>query len=116
MAILTHLTSQGVALEDIYVLSFGSGETPQSLNVPDNSSLGVLDYLSPFVNLIFDASAEVITQSCRGLLHERFCRINPLLDPTIALDDTTSYDRMTKLANDYDLSRAIEWINKNVME
>lgn len=114
LAIVSHLLTLGTPLNDIYVLSIGSGETPRSLEVRDNSSLGILDYLSSFINLTFDANAEVLSQTSYVILGERFLRLNPLIDPEILLDDVNSYERLGYLAETVDLTHVIDWFNKNI--
>jgi patatin-like phospholipase/acyl hydrolase len=114
LAIISHLLTLGTPLEDIYVLSLGSGETPRSLNVKDNSSLGLVNYLSSFINMVFDANSEVLSQSSYAILQDRYCRVNPVVSPEIALDETTSFDRLIYLAETCDLTSAINWIEKNI--
>lgn len=115
LAVVTNMLNDGVDLQDIYVLSFGSGETPHQLNVPDNASLGLIDYAPHFLDMVFDASAEVISQSCKGLLKTRFCRINPIIEPAISLDDANSFDRLLEIAENVDLSKVESWIKEHVL-
>lgn len=115
LAVASHLLTLGTPLSDIYILSLGSGETPRSLEVSDNSSLGLLDYLSSFINMTFDANAEVLSQTSFAILGERFCRLSPVIDPEIGLDDVNSFERLIYIAETVDLSHVVQWITENIM-
>ncbi len=110
LAALTHLLALGIPLEDIYILSLGTGEKPEELEVPPNSSLGMIAWMPHIVSMMFDANQEMISQSCHQILGGRFHRINPVLSHEIPLDQAQSFPELVKLAEQVDLSATFGWI------
>lgn len=112
LAVTTNLIALGVPLETIYVLSIGSGEKARQYDGPANASLGVVQWLPLMLNVLFDANAEAISQSCFHILSDRFHRVNPVLVDDITLDSTSDYDSLVRVANDVDLEETYAWIEK----
>jgi patatin-like phospholipase/acyl hydrolase len=112
LAALTHLLALGIPLEDIYILSLGTGEKPEELEVPLNSSLGVIAWMPHIISMMFDANQEAISQSCSQILGSRFHRINPVLSHEIPLDEAQSFPQLVALAEQVDLSATFDWVRE----
>lgn len=110
LAVLTHLLALGIPAQDIFILSIGTGELPREMDVKDDASLGLLQWVEPLVDMLMDASQEAIGQSCFQILGSRFHRISPLLTREIALDSIASMDEMVRIGQETDLTPALEWL------
>lgn len=112
LAALSHLLALKIPLEDIYILSLGTGEKPQELDKPADSSLGIYQWLPHLIDILFDANEEATSQSCHEILGDRFHRVQPLLDREIPLDSAASYNELCTIASEVDLSGTISWIEQ----
>lgn len=112
LCVTTNLIALGVPLEDIYVLSLGSGEKPRELASAPNASLGLLQWIPSLVNMIFDANSEAISHSCFHILCARFHRVNPVLQDDIALDAVGEYLQLVAIADALDLEPTLDWIER----
>lgn len=108
------------ALEDIRVLSIGTGLTPTIISL-DTTNWGIIQWLlnpfrkpqTPLLNILFDGVVEADASMSKHMLRERYIRINPKLAQQTELDDWKAIPQLIQTANDYDLSPAIDWIEKN---
>lgn len=106
-------------LDEIVMLSLGTGMTPQKLTT-DTSGWGQLQWALnpwgtpdfPLGTILFDGTGEANTIFCRQLLEERYCRVNPVLAETIPLDDYTQIPVLTDLAEHYDLTPVLQWLGE----
>jgi hypothetical protein len=105
------LIALGIRTEDIYILSIGSGELPRELNVPDDSSLGMLQWLTSLIDMIMDGNQESISQNCFQILGRNFHRIAPVFKEEITLDGICDLAKLIKIGNDYDLTETFDWLN-----
>lgn len=112
LAALSHLLALGILLEDIYILSIGSGEKPQELEEIPNAALGLLQWMPYIMNMMFDANQEATSQSCHEILGKRFYRIQPVLQDAIPLDSINSVAQLEEIARNLDMSETFAWINK----
>ncbi|HMP28290.1 MAG TPA: patatin-like phospholipase family protein [Saprospiraceae bacterium] len=110
LSALTSVLRNGIDIKDIFILSFGSGESPTSFNVSKNESLGVMKWLPKIINMIFDADQEVVARNTYQILGDNFWRIQPVLETQIELDDTSKYEELIKIADKFDLTHTFEWL------
>lgn len=104
-------------LEEIVMLSVGTGMTPQKLT-RDTSGWGQIQWVInpwgapdfPLGSILFDGIGEANTVFCRQLLEERYCRVNPILTEPIALDDYTQIPLLVDLADQFDLTPVVSWL------
>lgn len=108
------------ALEDLRLLSIGTGLTPTIISI-DTHGWGVVQWMlnpfrlpkTPLLNILFDGVVEADVSTSKHLLRSRFWRLNPPLVQQTALDDWKAIPQLIKTANDYDLGPTVDWIEKN---
>ena len=107
------------ALEDIRVLSIGTGLTPTIISL-DTTNWGIIQWLlnpfrkpqTPLLNILFDGvvEADVDEQAyVEGALHPR----KPEASQANRTDDWKAIPQLIQTAKDYDLDPAIDWIEKH---
>jgi patatin-like phospholipase/acyl hydrolase len=107
-------------LEDICLLSVGTGLTPSIISL-NTKGWGIVQWMlnpfrspsEPLLNILFDGVVEADAIMSRHLLRERYCRLNPPLLRQTALDDWKAIPELIKTANDYDLQPTLDWIACN---
>ncbi|HEU4478905.1 MAG TPA: patatin-like phospholipase family protein [Pyrinomonadaceae bacterium] len=108
------------ALEDIRLLSVGTGLTPTIITL-DTQGWGVVQWLlnpfrkpqNPLLNILFDGVCEADVSMSKHLLGAHSWRLNPLLAQQTELDDWKAIPQLVKTAEDYDLGPTCDWIEKN---
>ena len=106
-------------LEDISVLSLGTGLTPSIINY-DTQGWGVIQWMlnpfrapsTPLLNILFDGVVEADAMMSHHLLAPRYFRVNPPLVRSTPLDAWKAVPELIKTAEDFDLGPAFEWIEK----
>lgn len=120
VAAITTALRSGLPLENIRVLSLGTGSVANYMKVPPwdhlasntgNTRCGLLAWLLPMardgvpaiplVSAMFDAGAGADELYCRGLLTNRYRRIQIRLEKDIAMDDGSAIPRLIELADAY---------------
>lgn len=103
------------SLDDIFLLSLGTGKAPHTLSsYGENANLGRGEWLPQITDLLMQSNSECAVIECASLLgKERFCRVQPVLQQPIALDDYRKVALLKKIAKDVDLSEAQQWIENN---
>lgn len=107
------------ALEDISVLSLGTGLSPSIINY-DTKGWGVVQWMlnpfrapsNPLLNILFDGVVEADAMMSRHLVGPRYFRLNPPLARQTPLDDWKAVPELIKTANDFDLGPTLAWIEK----
>ena len=115
LAVLSQLVSTGVKIEDIYILSFGSGEKPTTADFI-NEDCGALEWIPYILDMIFDSTQEVVSQSLYNILKDRFWRIQPVLKTEIDLDDASQYQTLVDAAMNHNLDNTLKWIGHNFID
>lgn len=103
------------SLDDIVLLSLGTGKAPQTLtSYGQNANLGRAEWLPHIADVLMQSNAECAVIECASLLgNSRFCRVQPLLEQPIALDDYRKVPLLERIAEDVDLSDACQLIERN---
>lgn len=112
MGVLSHLLALKVPIEDIYIFSLGSGEKPTEYVVQDNSSIGLYNWSSYLLDMIFDANMEACVHSCHEILGPRFHRESPVMSEAIALDGYKQGELLIKMGEEADLTDTFMWIEE----
>jgi len=73
-----HAPTGGQKLEDIVLLSIGTGHNPKYLEIQD-ANWGLAQWATHLVPLVLEGDADLADYQCRQLLGERYLRINPRL-------------------------------------
>jgi len=117
----------GLKIEDIRLLSFGTGSTP-TLVKTDTKNWGVLQWLlnpfnmpkEPLLTILFDGVVEADSFMSRELLGDQnYHRLNLDLPTQTACDDWRAVPKLVKLANSKDgdtnqiIEATIEWLGNN---
>ncbi|HET9622941.1 MAG TPA: patatin-like phospholipase family protein [Kofleriaceae bacterium] len=138
---IAHALRQGVALDDLFVLSLDTGTTADGMSdayihkMGGPLRMGPLAWLRPaavddgdartpkfpLLSALMDSTSEAITQQAQLLLGDRYCRTSVPLPQPVALDDTSdaAYATMNKAVDDWQgspaFTRAVRWLEANVM-
>jgi patatin-like phospholipase/acyl hydrolase len=120
-AIATALGHQPqLKLEDICLLSIGTGLTPSIIRT-NTSDWGVVQWMlnpfhtpsEPLLNILFDGVVEADHTTSGYFLGPRYCRLNPPLVSQTMLDDWKAVPELIKTATDYHLDPTFDWIAAN---
>ncbi|MCY6369250.1 patatin-like phospholipase family protein [Clostridium ganghwense] len=101
-------------LDEIYLLSIGTGFYPLKINV-DTSNWGTLQWINcpHLIGLLFDCQTQANIYYSSNLLGNQYFRINPKLPYPIILDDYKEVPYLRCLAENYSLESTIEWLQQN---
>ena len=104
-----HPATGGQKIDDIRLLSVGTGASPQFLTAR-NVSWGVVEWAPHLVGLLMEGSNGLGDYQCRQVLGGNYFRLNPTLPEVIGLDDVSRVRQMRELANSADLTAAVDWV------
>ncbi|MCT4507514.1 MAG: patatin-like phospholipase family protein [Tepidibacter sp.] len=102
-------------LEDMRLLSIGTGFTPENIKV-DTRKWGAIEWglgqnpPYPLLSILFDGNMEADNYYSSGLLMDNFLRVNPELSKSIALDSCKQIPYLVNVADTYDIKFANDWI------
>jgi hypothetical protein len=101
----------GQALDDIVMLSFGTGFNPSYL-AGQESDWGLLQWARPVFDIILDGSTGVADYQCARLLGTRYHRLNPILPGPIGLDDISQVPLLKQIGEQTDLTSTLDWLDR----
>lgn len=102
--------------DDICLLSIGTGFCPHKITA-NTSKWGLFQWMFnpnpsfPLETIMFDGAVEADSYFSYQFLKERFFRLNPKIDSSITLNHYQKIPYLISLANEYDLTDVITWIN-----
>jgi patatin-like phospholipase/acyl hydrolase len=99
-------------LQDVRILSIGTGVNPQFLTAVDDD-WGFIQWGPHVISLMMEGSMGLADYQCRQLLHNHYMRINPVLPVPIGLDGLDQVPMMKSLASQFDLEDARAWLKRN---
>lgn len=101
-------------LEDISLLSIGSGVTLQSKKEKD-ADWGSVQWVSPLIDILMEGVAGIADFQAKQLLGQRYSRLQIYFNEEnkINLDDVGKLADMDIIANSYDISETAMWIDQN---
>jgi len=111
MCALASALSIGIEITDIKMLSLGSGLFPQSVNSQDGN-WGLVQWGTKLVDIMLGGSEQIPDYQCRHILRDRYLRVNPVTPKGIAMDDWKGCDKLKKIAMEYDLTEAVDWVGR----
>ena len=95
----------------IKLLSVGTGASLQYIAGVDHD-WGDAQWIKPILNVMMDGSVGVADFECKQLLAERYCRVEPIFPAgkSFPLDDVSKIVDLMDLANSFDLTGTIAWL------
>ncbi|MFZ2061337.1 MAG: patatin-like phospholipase family protein [Candidatus Binatus sp.] len=98
-------------LDGIKLLSVGTGASLQYIAGVDHD-WGDAQWIKPILNVMMDGSVGVADFECKQLLAERYCRVEPIFPAgkSFPLDDVSKIVDLMDLANSFDLTGTIAWL------
>ncbi len=102
-------------LENIRLLSFGTGQSPAYLSAR-NVTWGWLHWVSPLIDIMLDGNVSIADYQVKRLLGDRYLRINPVLERPVAMDDAEAMGYLEDAARKYSLRPACAWIDQHFGE
>lgn len=120
LACVIHSMSKeiGKYKEDIRLLSLGTGYNFNSIK-QDTTSWGALDWIIsknpdfPIISMTLEGNAQMSQIFSKMLLEDNYEKINPRIDKDIGMDDCESLQYLIDLANNYDITKHLKWIQEN---
>lgn len=114
LAAVSIALENGIKLEDITVLSISTGNNPKCISKAKfgDGNWGLAEWGPHLIDLLLDSSTETIDFTTKCLLKDQYMRIDPVLTQNIGLDDATQLTYLDKIANEIDLSKANNWLER----
>lgn len=106
-----HPHTGGQKLEQVVLLSLGTGHNPHYLAVEDGD-WGLVQWAPHLVSLMLEGGSGLVDYQCRQLLGERYFRLDPYLPYPIAMDRVDKIPLLQQLANEYDLRPVLHWLQR----
>eukprot|EP00698_Gefionella_okellyi_P025684 TRINITY_DN9477_c0_g1_i1.p1 TRINITY_DN9477_c0_g1~~TRINITY_DN9477_c0_g1_i1.p1 ORF type:complete len:347 (+),score=37.55 TRINITY_DN9477_c0_g1_i1:56-1042(+) len=99
MCLVQQCAQQGVPTERMLLVSLGTGHVKANYD----RVVGSVGWATNGMSVMFDAASQMVDGQCRTFLGERYLRLQPGLERTIALDDTAqdTMERMKAIAREY---------------
>jgi patatin-like phospholipase/acyl hydrolase len=104
-----HPETGGQALEDVFLLSMGTGHNPRYVEAIDGD-WGLVQWAPHLVHLVLEGSADLANYQCRQILGERYLRVNPILPKPIGMDRVNEIPLLQRIALEYPLGKAVDWL------
>ena len=99
-------------LQDLRVLSMGTGNNPTFLTEKDGS-WGLIKWAPHLIGLMMDGAVNLADYQCRQLLGKNYLRISPIMQKSISLDDVKSVPFLLQLADLEPLDGQVRWLKRN---
>lgn len=118
MLALTHAVRFGhTTMNDVRILSLGTGVYPSNLNVRGREAdLGKSQWLPHLADMFMEANAEATAVNCSNLLGDGYCRVQMRLPEAILLNDTAAVAKLQRWAEQLDLEHVFAWIERHFPE
>lgn len=106
-----HGSTGGQRLQDVALLSLGTGRTPVYLEAGD-ADWGWVQWAKDLrlIGIMLDGSIGLANYQCRQVLDEQYHRLNPSLPVHITMDDVQEIPVLEQVADKADLTATIDWL------
>lgn len=106
--------SQKISLDDISLLSIGAGVNLQYIDAV-NDDWGAYQWLPKLIDILMEGVTGIADFQAEQLLGERYNRVQIFLrkNSRIELDSIDKIPEIENLAYDLNISKTVEWIDKN---
>lgn len=109
-AVIRALKHEGVKLEDIQLLSIGTGWSLKPIDGEDHDA-GLLWWAPKMIDMLLDGNVQLAEEQCVELLGDTYYRINPILQGTpVGLDEWKRQDELVKIAQQTAIEGAVSWL------
>jgi uncharacterized protein len=98
-----------VSLAETAMLSLGTGTVDHYLP-GDRYDWSLARWLPSMLYLMRDGNLRLAEYQCRLLLGERYCRLSPRLQRTIASDQWACWDELEQIGQEADISATVAWL------
>ncbi|MGB9381558.1 MAG: patatin-like phospholipase family protein [Candidatus Binatus sp.] len=104
--------TERTTLGGIKLLSVGTGASLQYID-GQNHDWGDAQWIKPILNVMMDGGVGVADFECRQLLGDSYCRVEPIFPAgkSFPMDDVSKIVDLMDLANAFDLTSTIAWLN-----
>jgi patatin-like phospholipase/acyl hydrolase len=99
-------------LEDLRLLSFGTGYNPRHLPLED-ADWGLVQWAPHLLYVMLESSIGLVDFQCRQLLESRYFRMDPTLPFEIGLGSIQYIPELLEAAERANLSSTLKWIERN---
>ncbi len=106
-----HPATGGQKLEDVCVLSLGTGDRLRFIKGPTHD-WGYVQWAVPLAQLIVEGPMDTARYECEQLLGERFHRLDAVLEQETELDDAAAAPGLVEEAKRVPLEPAVEWVRR----
>jgi patatin-like phospholipase/acyl hydrolase len=111
MCALASALATGEKLEDIRLMSFGTGLYPQFVNSKDGA-WGLSQWGKTLVDIFMGGTELVPDYQCRAILKDQYVRVEPIMPKKISLDDWHSCEELKAIAMDFDIGPVVDWLKR----
>lgn len=121
-ALTQALDTAVIHLEDIVLLSLGTGLNPRYISDKD-ADWGWIKwmiqfqllrrhwYALPLVYMMWEGGVNLANYQCEQLIHERFHRLDPILTKLVDIDEVSRMSLMKGIVEQEDLTETALWLN-----
>lgn len=106
-----HQETGGQKLEEVTLISMGTGINPRFLPQQD-ADWGLAQWAPHLVNLMIEGNVGLADYQCRQVLGERYLRINPILPKPVGLDQVDQVPLLKEVAEKENLDTAVGWLKR----
>jgi uncharacterized protein len=110
-----HKEAGGQMLQDLALLSLGTGFNPHYLPIRD-ADWGLVQWAPHLINIMLEGSVGMVNYQCSQLLNEQFFRIDPVLPRPIGLGSIKYIPELLETANQANLRPLLSWLRRYYCE
>lgn len=104
-----HRSTGGQRLEDVVLLSVGTGVNPHYIQ-SKNGDWGLINWAPHIVTIMLEGSAGLAHYQCRQVMEAQYHRIDPILPRPIDMDQIRFIPELLSVAESVDLDETITWL------
>lgn len=109
-----HQSTGGQALQDVFLLSMGTGYNPHFLPVQD-ADWGIVQWAPHMLNIMLEGSADMVDYQCRQVLSDQYLRVNPVLPKPIGLGSIKYIPDLLAAADQVNLAPILPWVEEHLL-
>lgn len=98
-------------LEDVCLLSIGTGQRPRFIAGADHD-WGIVPWAGHLVDLLIEGGMDTARYECQQLLGERFCRVDTVLAEEMDLDAVAGAVALVERAANLPLDGTVSWVRR----